>query len=475
MTTDWQIQVKSQNALLILPWMGLTLLAVLLISLFSGGQGPLFLAAIVAGLGAIWITQKPHWGVWILLALFFTGVSPPLLGNRYLGIPYLISALLLIPLALAVIRDRGIWVWRVPQVKVFLAIGILLLLSTWWNDFWYSTHLILTRDETERQLELFFTRFIFLIFFLYFVTTRQKIELSIWLIVGLIVLSAASALLSFTASGGADRAASDFSLAKNSNRLAFICLFATSLVWFYQSYGWNRQWKALTLPLLFFLPVTAVMTGSRSGLLQMVVLTALAVKEQKGWSPTKRIYSVLLVGCVALLALAIVPSAYLERITSFDPSVHTAGQASLHNRLHVLFVSFQAIAFNPIFGIGIGNYWILHNFFESGLKTHSHNSYMWAILSGGIGTLVLYLSLFFITYRMLRRLEQWGPPELLWASKGLRVNLILFMLFSAFADFWLNFFLYAIVGLTIAMVVCWRRQDRRVALATLARAGVQRR
>ncbi|MGH7965721.1 MAG: O-antigen ligase family protein, partial [Candidatus Binatia bacterium] len=317
----------------------------------------------------------------------------------------------------------------------------------------------------QRQLELFFTRFIFLIFLLYFVRTQRQIEFTTWLLIGLIVFAAADAFLAFTAGGGMKRAASDLAgLTKNSNRLAYTCIFGTALIWFYNAYGLNKQWKALLLPLLFFLPIMTLIAGSRSGLLQMIALAVLIGKDQQHWSVRKRLGTVFLVACVALLSIAVVPERYLDRVTAFDPDVHTTSSAqdSSHNRIHAILVGLRAVASSPLLGIGIGNNWILKSFFEAGLKAAPHNSYLWALLSGGIGALVLYLAMFLITYRMLRRLEQWGPRELLWVSKGLKVNLILFLIFSLFADFWLNFFLYAIVGLTIAMTVFAQQQNQRM-------------
>jgi hypothetical protein len=39
----------------------------------------------------------------------------------------------------------------------------------------------------------------------------------------------------------------------------------------------------------------------------------------------------------------------------------------------------------------------------------------------------------------------------------------LFLVFSAFADFWVNDFLYLIIGLTVAMTVLWKRQESTAA------------
>ena len=287
----------------------------------------------------------------------------------------------------------------------------------------------------------FTTHLAWLVFFLYFITTRQKIELTVRLVVGLIVAAAASALYLFVTSQGADRASAAFSFAGNSNRLAYVCLFATTLVWFYRLYGPAQGWKVLTLPLIFFLPMGALAAGSRSGLLQLATLGALVVIDQKGWSAAKRMYSVFCMGFVGLMILALVPHAYLERATTFDPDTDAPGQESLQTRLHVISSALKMIGSDPIFGAGIGNFpWVARAFYGS--SGHTHNSYLWALVAGGIGVFGLYLLLFYLTYRMLRQLERSGPQDLLWLSKGLRVSLILFMIFSAFADFWLSDFMY---------------------------------
>jgi O-antigen ligase len=429
------------------------LLTVILIPLVSGGSGIVFLAALLAALGAVWLIRQPHWGVLIIFTLMFLGL------DAFWGATYLLTAAILVPFAWSVIRDRGCWVLRVPQIKIFLLIGAILLVSTVWSEVKYPVTLLPEKDQTLKQMREYITELGWLVFFLYFINTRRLIELTGKLIVVLIAAAALNGLFVFVTSGGAARAAADFSLAKNSNRLAYISLFATSLVWFYRCYGEKQFWKTLTLPLLFCLPLTALTAGSRSGLLQIVALAGLVFMDQKGWSPAKRIYCVLLMIFVAVLILAFVPDAYLDRVTTFDPEVDAPGQESLQTRLHVVLSALSMIASNPIFGAGFGNFpWVARVFFGSPGATH--NSYLWAAVSGGIGVLALYLFLFYVTFRMLRRLEKEGPRELLWLSKGLRVNLITFLIFSAFADFWLSDFLYLMVGLTIAMTYLSRRQEQ---------------
>ena len=255
-----------------------------------------------------------------------------------------------------------------PQIQILLIIGFLFIVSTLWSEFKYPITLNPDKDQTAKQAREFITHLGWLAFFLYFINTRQKIELTAKLTVGLIAAAAISALFFFVTgggAGGAGRAAANFSMAKNSNRLAFLCVFAISLIWFYRSYAQTRSWKILTLPLLFVLPVATLATGSRGGLLQMVALAASIVKDQKGWSVAKRMYCIFAMGFVGLLMVALVPAAYIERATSFDPAADGAGQESLQNRARVVVGALQMIATDPIFGAGFGNYpWVARAYFN---------------------------------------------------------------------------------------------------------------
>jgi hypothetical protein len=439
------------RALLAVQAVMLGLVIFVLVPMVSGTFLPL---AVLGGIGALWLIQKPHWGVVIILIVMFVDL------DFLFGITYLVSAVLLIPFAWSMLRDRGSWVLGVPQIQILLLIGVLFIVSTAWSEIKYPVTLFPDKDNTQKQALEFITHLAWLIFFLYFITTRQRIELTAWLAVGLIGAAAVTALFLFVESGAADRAAANFSLAKNSNRLAFISLFATSLVWFYRSYGQTQMWKVVTLPLLFLLPVAALAAGSRGGLLQMVTLAALVVKDQKAWSPRKRLLCILFMGFIGLLLVAIVPSAYLERATSFDPETDAPGQESLQNRYRVVLGALHMVASDPIFGAGLGNYtWVARAFF--GVSGATHNSYLWALTAGGIGVFASYLLLFYLTYRMLKQLERAGPRELLWLVKGTKVNLFLFLICSVSTDFWLSDFLYLILGFTIAMTYLWRRQEQQ--------------
>jgi O-antigen ligase len=433
-------------------------LASLLIYVFEGGNGEFLMAAVIGVICIGWIILRPHWGVLIILAAWFIQI------DALAGIPYVISATLAIPLGLTILHRRQVWLFKVPQIRIFVVIGLLFLVSTWWSEFKYTVTLFPEEDETFRQTQVFFVRLAFLIFFLYFITTRERINLAVCWVVGLIALTAITAIVPiFSGEETMKRATAAFSRARNSNYLAFISLFGTSLLWFFFSHNNIRRWKALTsltLPLLFVLPLTALATGSRSGLLQMAVLVAFILTQQERWSRAKRLSSLILLGSVVFVIAIAIPTAQFLRATSFNPSVAAPGQASLVRRIDTIFTALDVISSNPLLGVGIGNSRWIHQAFYGG-EREAHNSYLWALSSGGVGTLSLYLLLFFLTYQMLRELERAGPPEFLWLCKALRASLIMFLVFSAFGDFWLSEFLYLIVGLTLALNQLWLREIQR--------------
>jgi O-antigen ligase len=446
---DLHALTGSSSASITLQAVGFVLLTGFLIQILSGEKGPFFLIAILGGICMLWLFKEPHWGVLIILVMWFLRLSPPVLGISYLRIPYLISALLLIPLAFTILQDRDIWVWRVPQVKLFAAIGIVLLASTGWSYYHYPMKLLPELDQTGEMLQIFVVRLVFLVFFLYFITTSRKIELSVWLLLGLVISSAVSVLYSAT-EPGFRRGTAAFGPGTNPTSLPFLCLFGASLLWFYYTCTQSRRGKRLALLFLMPLPTVALASGSRGGFLQLLVFAFLIVKEQEGWSAAKKVRSLLLLGVLSFLLLSIMPTANLLRATSFEAAQSAVGGESLANRVNTVTAALEMIASKPILGIGIGNFRWMHQI-AYGSDLHPHNSYIEALLSGGVGCLTLYLLLFYVTYQMLRRLEKTGPRELLWVSKGLRINLILFLVSSISDDIWLSDWLYLMVGLTVAM------------------------
>ncbi|MCE3242186.1 MAG: hypothetical protein K0Q83_2693, partial [Deltaproteobacteria bacterium] len=154
-----------QSRFLAIQVLGFAALTGFVFMVFSSGKGVLFLGAVAAAAGTTLLFIKPHLGVLIILTAWFVEIP---------NIAKLVSAVLMVPLGVAILRDRNLWVLRVPQLNILLLIGLLFLISTLWNDLKYPITLIPQLDQTRMDLQSFVTHMIFLIFFVYFVTTRQR-------------------------------------------------------------------------------------------------------------------------------------------------------------------------------------------------------------------------------------------------------------------------------------------------------------
>jgi O-antigen ligase len=456
------------------PILGVALLTVVVALGLAGRELPLLLVG-AASLFCLWLFRNPHWGVLAIFAFWFTRFSPVLMSSSYLSLAYIFSALLCVPFAFRLLRDREVWVWSVPQVRFLLAIGAIFLVSTLWADYKYPVTFFPELDRTAMFTQDFIKYFIFLVFFLYFVNTPRKIQLAFWLAVGLIVASVASAYMTLFSVSTWRRANAAFGIGTNPTSFPYVALFGASLLWAYYSAAPTRRWKGWVIPLLITIPVMAMASGSRTGLLQLLVFGTLVFRDQSGgWSRTKRLQGVLLLACVAVLVSILVPAIAVLRSTTFAVAHTGPGGQSLTDRVNTLYAGLSMVAADPIFGVGLGNFLWMHAA-SYGLNRLPHNSILWALAEGGIGVLVLYVLLFYATYRMLRRLEVAGPPDLVWLAKGFRFNLVLLMVFALSDDVCLTGLFYLILAATGALARVWQLRLQAVERPPARPAMFQRR
>jgi O-antigen ligase len=223
-------------------------------------------------------------------------------------------------------------------------------------------------------------------------------------------------------------------------------VWGTALFWSLRFHARARVWRTLALIPLLGLPFVALLTASRSAFLQLLLLGGLILLEQRHWSPAQRVRGLGLVLTIALVIAVAAPNASLLRVTSYGSDVGEPGWYSTQARTQGIAAGLMMAVENPMFGVGPGNFrWRL------GRQAGPHNSYVWALTSGGPALLALYVVLLHRTYRDLRFAEQSGPPRLAWVAKGFRLCLITFVVFSFFADVWLQHPLYFLVGMSIVL------------------------
>jgi hypothetical protein len=417
-----------------------TLLAAVLVAVVAAPEQGLVLTA--AALGALFLVAQPHWGILAIFVLVIFRINP--VGIGPLGTSELLAVPLLLPLALRILRDRGIWVSRVPQMRILLAIGVVLLVAAEWSLVMHPAPPPSMDDGPWSPLILFGQQLLFLTFLVYFIRTPRQLAHAVVILLLMILAGVVDSLSPLASAGLTDRARVSQGWAANSNRLAFLCVWGTALAWSLRFKGPAGWWRPLTLVPLLGLPIATLMTGSRNGLLQLMLLSALIVLEQRQWSPARRVRASALMVVAGLLVLALAPDAMMERASNFQES-------SVLDRIATHWAAAAMVVEYPLFGVGPGNFrW--RNYLLTGHGMSTHDSYLWALTAGGPLLLVLYLALFHRTYRHLLAVEQHGPRELLWVATALRMNLFVLMGFSFFADLWLSHPFYLLLGLTIALV-----------------------
>jgi O-antigen ligase len=410
------------------------------------------LGLLLLALGGLFFIMQPHWAVLVIVVVSMFRLSPVRVGPLSTG--ELLAGGLILPFALELLRDRKIWVWRVPHVRLLLGIAGVLLAATAWSQVMHPAPPVEALDRPWDELFFFSQSLLLLLYLVYFIKTPRHLVYAVSVVVLMILAAATEAV-----SAGHRRLGTDFfeGFAGNANRLAHLCVWGTALCWSLRYNGPSGWWRRLTLVPVLALPVVTLMTGSRSGLLQLVLLAGLILLEQRQWSPAQRARASALLLTISLVAFVAAPAALVQRASNLD-----VGGRTTVDRLRAIEASVIMVAENPVFGVGPRNFQWRYQLL-TGHAMSTHNSYLWAVLSGGPLLLVLYLVLFYRTYRTLRTVERIGPPPFLWLATALRLNLVMFLVFSFFATVWTSEVLCLLVALTIILVRITSASAARIA------------
>ncbi|RPH94742.1 MAG: hypothetical protein EHM68_13645 [Lysobacterales bacterium] len=229
--------------------------------------------------------------------------------------------------------------------------------------------------------------------------------------------------------------------------------------------------RILLASIACLLTVAIVATFSRAGFLTLMV-TGLTYfwlyrnRAERVWIPV--------IVALALLALPIMPSGYVERISTIvnieDDSTHSA-----ETRLSDMKAAARLTVANPLVGAGIGMNVLALNEVRGETWTAVHNVYLQYLVELGLPGLGLFLLLYVSCLRatgtVLRALQANRSDGLFHIAEGLRVSLIAFAVAALFHPIAYHFYFYSIAGLAIAAAaVCAAEQP----VQALQRAGLAR-
>jgi O-antigen ligase len=435
--------------------------ALLLVALAVSGflvaladQQALAIAVVCGGAFLVFLWKQPQYGILVFLSTFLFTYPDFLQGFGLLTVNNVLGAVFCLLLAIHLARERDLWALHDPRIRLLLAISVVLLLSTWLAR--NPPQGLRYLDRTATELWDFFTQFAFVVFMIHFIRTREHLNLVFGLFVLTIIATGLSAIL---VAGTDYRATAAFGIkaASNSNRLGFYSLAGIVILWYLRQEIASRLFRSSLLGLIGMLLLVVFLTGSRSALINTVVF-AVIVAIEAGAQPRRLISTILALGVLGLLVVKMVPQENLERSTAFT---NTAGERSepgksATSRLRVAQTALEIYSdSNLILGVGPGNFrWIRQLDYDLE-RLSLHNGYLWALLSGGVAGLVLYLRLYWVCWRDLRALERTPSDRSrapMWMVKSTRTILLLFLIFSLFAEAWLEILPFLIIALTVILV-----------------------
>ncbi len=417
------------------------------------------------------ILLRPEVGVLFMIAMIL--FKPEIFQGK--GITTIIELVLGGILMATIAVRKQFWFLRVHQVQIFFLIGLLILINWFFVGQVEAPSNLSGSDLTTRVVGRSVFQLAFLIFFVSFIRTPRHLLLATALFLFAVFLTIPGAIShSATGMGAAvvkvenirAAATAGIEAAENANRLAFICLMGISLIWFalieYRS-KLLRIVGGLAIPPLV---LTIIMSGSRSGLLMLIILGPLLLWQSNlRWGQIMVI--VLLLALISTVSVTFVPQRVLDRISSFSvtsESAHVSSSTlSLQRRLLMISLGFKLFSENPFFGAGIGNVRWMNALdpASGGIPMTLHNSYLLTLAEGGIFLLGAYFLLFWKTFWDLGNALKWSTyaPQigLRWLVLATRTNLILLLTFSFFAETWKELYYLLILATTGVLYQLYRR------------------
>ena len=208
--------------------------------------------------------------------------------------------------------------------------------------------------------------------------------------------------------------------------------------------------RILLASIACLLTIAIVATFSRAGFLTLMV-TGLTYfwlyrnRAERVWRPV--------IVVLGLLALPIMPSGYVERISTIV-NIESDSTHSAQTRLDDMKAAARLTVANPLVGSGIGMNVLALNEVRGETWTAVHNVYLQYLVELGLPGLGLFLLLYFSCLRatgtVLRVLKTDRSGGLFHIAEGLRVSLIAFAVAAMFHPVAYHFYFYAIAGLAVA-------------------------
>jgi hypothetical protein len=446
----------------------------------------------VALIGALLVgTAVLLWPVTGVLILFATILFkyPEAIGRLPIGPNRILGGVLALMLIAAVAAKQPMNFMKTAPYRAYLFVFFMVMLNFFLVGGSDAPVNLAALDLTGRTMDRTITQLAFLTFFGAFVRKPKHILLIIGLFLLAMFITVPGAIThTYDVVGGAVPtgmekgravAVGGIQSAENANRLAFLANVAIAIIWFAALHYRSLLLYLASAPAILALVLTVFLSGSRSGLINLVFLMIL-LAVQSGIRASRMLTIGLLVLGACAIGYFVVPDQIRDRITSFVPS-EDARSATISTNLRLLMLS-EGMKFtrqNPFFGVGIGNirWTTAMDPATGGQGLTMHDAYMLSLVEGGILLLGSYLVLFAVTLlainRAVKRSELMPEIGLGWLTKSIRTSLLMLLVFSAFADAWGEFYFAMIIGSAMVLSAFYM-QPRASAAAAPVLSGTAR-
>jgi O-antigen ligase len=224
----------------------------------------------------------------------------------------------------------------------------------------------------------------------------------------------------------------------------------------------SRRGRTLALVIVLIQTAGVVSTFSRGGFIGLAIVGVFAI----GWLIERRAIGFLAtIGIIGVLAVPLLPSAYLERLaTIFDYQSDPTGSAQ--ERWRDMRMAAAFVAEHPVVGAGLGQDYLALNEMRGPTWKSVHNAYLKYAVELGLPGLMLFLALLAgtistawrIECRARRRRSRHGgnDSELGAFAHGIRIALLAFAGAAFFYPVAYHFYFFYLAGLTAALRTIWK-------------------
>lgn len=183
----------------------------------------------------------------------------------------------------------------------------------------------------------------------------------------------------------------------NPNEFAHHLLYVIFAIFFLMDTTCSRTKRIFLLSAIFFTVVAIVFSGSRQGLIGLIIFMGAWFYNTKGkkfkQNPLLILFLTIALVCIIYFFVTFI-------LTNTYMGERLADAENENSRIQMYLDAFNIVRENPIFGIGLDNFRV---FSTSG--KYSHSDYMEVMTNTGIIGFFLYFSIYYILWRRLQKLR----------------------------------------------------------------------